>query len=82
MLGLPKSLPILVLQGAGINVDRGAEEAVEAMRYLEGMRLLIIGGGDVMPRLNRLVEQYNLKERVIFQTQNAPPRNDAIYKGV
>lgn len=67
LLGLPKALPILVLQGAGINVDRGAEEAVEAMRYLEGMRLLIIGGGDVMPRLNRLVEQYNLKERVIFK---------------
>lgn len=66
-LGLSKSLPILVLQGAGINIDRGAEEAVEAMRYVEEARLLIIGGGDVMPRLNRLVEQYRLEDRVIFK---------------
>ncbi|MFT3883902.1 MAG: glycosyltransferase [Flavobacteriales bacterium] len=63
-LGLPADRHILVLQGAGINVDRGAEEVVLAMRELPGCLLLIIGGGDAWPVLERLVAEHRLQDRV------------------
>lgn len=63
-LGLPQGKRILVLQGAGINVDRGAEEAVLAMRELPECMLLVIGGGDAWPVLQALVKEHRLEERV------------------
>lgn len=63
-LALPRNKRILVLQGAGINVQRGAEEAVLAMRALPGCLLLIIGGGDAWPVLEGLVHEHGLGERV------------------
>jgi glycosyltransferase involved in cell wall biosynthesis len=63
-LGLPEDRQIVILQGSGINVDRGAEEAVEAMRYLEGVLLLIVGSGDVLPRLRAMVGEHGLEDRV------------------
>ncbi len=63
-LGLPEDAFLLVLQGAGINVDRGAEEAVLAMRSLEDCMLLIIGGGDALPVLQRMIVQEGLEDRV------------------
>ena len=65
-LGLPKSKKIIILQGAGINIDRGAEELVEAMKYLTDYLLLIVGGGDVIPDLKKIVGEENLKDCVWF----------------
>ncbi len=42
---------MLILQGTGINIDRGAEEAVEMMQSLENTILYIIGSGDVFDKL-------------------------------
>lgn len=63
-LGLPVDRFILVFQGSGINVDRGGEEAVLAMRELPGCLLLLIGGGDAWPVLQRLVDEHGLHDRV------------------
>lgn len=63
-LGLPVERRILVLQGAGINVHRGAEEAVLAMRELPQCLLVIIGGGDAWPVLEDLVREHGLADRV------------------
>jgi glycosyltransferase involved in cell wall biosynthesis len=65
-LGLPLNKKILILQGAGINIDRGAEELVAAMSYLPDYLLLIVGGGDVIGDLRKIVSEKNLKERVLF----------------
>jgi len=63
-LGLPRDRFILVLQGSGINVQRGGEEAVLAMRELPGALLLLIGGGDAWPVLERMVKEHCLQDRV------------------
>ena len=66
-LDLPTNKRILILQGTGINVQRGAEEAVLAMQYLKNEVLLIVGSGDVFPTLKKIVEQYKLQDKVIFK---------------
>lgn len=63
-LGLPEDRFILVMQGSGINVQRGGEEAVLAMRELPGALLLLIGGGDAWPVLKRMVQEHGLQDRV------------------
>jgi glycosyltransferase involved in cell wall biosynthesis len=63
-LGLPADRFILILQGSGINVQRGGEEAVLAMRELPDCLLLVVGGGDAWPVLHGLVEQHGLNDRV------------------
>ncbi len=65
-LGLPENRFLVILQGAGINIDRGAEEAVEAMKLLTDVTLIIVGSGDVIDTLKELVKTYELQNRVLF----------------
>jgi glycosyltransferase involved in cell wall biosynthesis len=66
-LGLPVNKHILILQGTGINMERGAEEAVLAMQYLNDTVLLVVGSGDVFPTLHKIIEKNNLQDKVIFK---------------
>ncbi len=65
-LGLPSDKHLLVLQGSGINIHRGAEELVQSMQYLEDCFLMIIGGGDVLPVLKQMVAELRITDRVRF----------------
>lgn len=68
-LDLPENKHILILQGTGINKDRGAEEVLTAMQYLQNCILLIIGSGDVLPALQKMTKELQLENKVIFKTK-------------
>jgi glycosyltransferase involved in cell wall biosynthesis len=55
---------MLIIQGSGINKDRGAEEAVQMMPYLDDVLLLIIGSGDVIPDLKVMIQELHLDSKV------------------
>lgn len=65
-LGLDLNKKILLMQGAGINMQRGAEELVQAMQYLPDCHLLLIGGGDVWNELQRMAAQLQVADRIQF----------------
>lgn len=66
-LGLPKDKKIIVFQGAGINVNRGAEEALLAMKFLsDDYLLLFIGAGDVFEFLQAKAEKEKLTTKIMF----------------
>ena len=65
-LNLPPEQNILILQGAGINIDRGAEEALLSLQYLQNTLLLIIGSGDVLPYLKQLRKEKQLEDKVLI----------------
>ncbi|MBN1650876.1 MAG: glycosyltransferase [Bacteroidales bacterium] len=63
-MGYDKNDFLILLQGAGINIDRGAEEALEAMKFVFGAKLLIIGSGDVFELLKKKRISCQLEEKV------------------
>jgi len=75
-LGIPTNEKIIIFQGAGINIDRGAEELVKAMEFTNA-QLFIIGGGDVFPILKKLVSQLNLGHKIFIKDKM--PKTDLIH---
>lgn len=65
-LGLPEASPLLIMQGAGLNVDRGVEETIRAMQFVKASKLIIVGDGDVIPQMKTLVKSLQLEEKVLF----------------
>lgn len=65
-LGLPLDKKIVIIQGAGINIDRGAEEAIEAIKLVENCVLIFVGDGDVIPQLKVQVKAEKLEGKVLF----------------
>ncbi len=65
-LGLDENRFLLLLQGGGINMNRGGEELVEAMIHIEKADLIIIGSGDAMPELKRMTSELELGHKIRF----------------
>lgn len=59
----------LIIQGAGINVDRGGEEAILALHLLPEVQLVFLGSGDAISQLQLLTAQERLQDRVIFMNK-------------
>ena len=66
-LNIAEDKDIIITQGAGININRGIEELVEAMQYLNNVCLIIIGDGDVIPQLKKRVLELKLENSIIFK---------------
>ena len=65
-LGLSEGKFILIMQGSGLNVDRGIEEAVLSMQFIDNAVLILVGSGDVIPKVKELVAKNQLSEKVMF----------------
>lgn len=64
--GIPEKDKIFLFQGAGINIDRGAEESIDAISLVTGAVLVFIGGGDVIQKLKDKVISKGLIKKVFF----------------
>ena len=64
--GIPDDVIVFLFQGAGINVDRGAEESIDAISLVPGAVLVFVGGGDVIQQLKKKVVFNNIDEKVFF----------------
>lgn len=66
LLNIPDDTRILLYQGS-VNVDRGLEEAIEAMKFVKTKAVLvIIGKGDVFLNLQQQAIQQEVSEKVLF----------------
>lgn len=70
--GIPEDRKVLIFQGAGINIQRGAEEALEAMMYAPELMLVFAGGGDVIEYLKKQTVTMKLEGSVIFIPRQSP----------
>lgn len=63
----PVGKKILVMQGIGLNENRGAEEAVLMMQFLpDEFNLYFIGTGTVINKLKQMVQGLHLADKVAF----------------
>jgi glycosyltransferase involved in cell wall biosynthesis len=68
-MGLDHGQKIILYQGA-INIDRGIEEAILAMKYLKSDALLLIAGiGDIFDKLTGFAAEQGVSSRVKFLGQ-------------
>jgi len=63
-LGVVNDHILLIIQGAGINVDRGGEELIEAVSMIANVSLLIVGSGDIIGILQKRITELKLEKRV------------------
>ncbi len=56
---------MILYQGA-LNIGRGLEQAISAMKYVENAKLVIAGGGDIKILLENKVERENLQNKIKF----------------
>lgn len=64
---LPVDKKILIMQGVGLNENRGAEEAVLTMQFLpDDFNLYFIGAGTIISKLKKMTKDLNLSHKITF----------------
>lgn len=65
---IPSGKNILLFQGAGMNVERGVEEMLLSMEFIDSSKfhLIIVGGGDLFETIVQLVNKRGLNDRITF----------------
>lgn len=63
---LPEDKFLIIFQGNAIHAGRGGEEIIEAIKDLSDMALVVVGQGDALPMMKKMVDIYNLQNRVFF----------------
>jgi glycosyltransferase involved in cell wall biosynthesis len=66
--------PVIILQGNAIHKDRGGEEIIEAMPFIPHATLLIVGHGDMIPKMKERVVALGLQERITFTGRVTPEK--------
>lgn len=75
-IGIEETAGLLIMQGNGINMDRGGEELVAAMALIPNAVLMIIGKGDSFASLKKVAEDNGVREKVKFI--NSLPYNELL----
>ena len=65
-LGISENHLLLILQGTGINADRGGGELIEAIYSTENVSLLMVGSGNLLDALKKKANELKLSDRVKF----------------
>ncbi len=69
--GLPDDRVIILHQGS-MRRDRGCEQLVEAMAAVDDAALVFLGNGPLQPKLETMVRDWNLQDRIHF-VPRVPP---------
>ena len=64
-IDLVKDKKIIIYQGS-VNLARGLEEVISAMKFLKNTELWIVGSGDIIDDLKKLVGELQLENKVVF----------------
>jgi glycosyltransferase involved in cell wall biosynthesis len=65
-IGVDPQQLLLILQGTGVNADRGGEELIDAINLTDNVSLMVVGSGDVLELMKKKVTELSLGSRVIF----------------
>ena len=65
----------VIIQGTGINIDKGAEELIEAINISSGVALLIVGSGDVLAKLKKQVHRAGISRTRLNLFRQSPGKH-------
>jgi glycosyltransferase involved in cell wall biosynthesis len=69
---IKKNQEHLIIYQGSLNMGRGLQLAIRAIRYMKDTRLIIAGDGDIGEELRELVESLSLADKVYFTGRIAP----------
>jgi len=63
---------VIILQGNAIHKDRGGEVIIEAMPLIHNATLLVVGQGDMIPKMKERVNELGIQNIVVFTGRVTP----------